>query len=75
MRILRPRRKPKKAYPNSDRFEEDGRRIYSAYAPASHPRRRISAKARLLTGTIVVIGATALMAALAWWAWHQGWSH
>ena len=26
--------KPKKAYPNSDRFGEDGRLIYSAYAAA-----------------------------------------
>lgn len=67
MRILRPRRKPKKAYPNSDRFEEDGRRIYSAYAPASQPRRRISAKHRWLIGTIVLIGAIGIVLALAWW--------
>lgn len=49
MRILRPRRKPKKAYPNSDRFEEDGRRIYSAYAPASRPLSNVS-----FTGTSVI---------------------
>jgi hypothetical protein len=30
MKILRPRSKPKKAYPNNDRFAEDGRRLYSA---------------------------------------------
>ena len=34
MSFLRPRAKPKKASPNSDRFGEDGRRLYSAYDPA-----------------------------------------
>lgn len=40
MPILRPRRKPRRPYPNADRFEEDGRRIYSAYTSSNRPRRR-----------------------------------
>lgn len=36
--FLRPRTKPKKAYPNSDRFGEDGKRIYSAYTAADTKR-------------------------------------
>lgn len=27
--MLKPRRKPPKAYPNADRFGEDGRRLYA----------------------------------------------
>jgi hypothetical protein len=48
MRILRPRSKPKKAYPNSDRFGEDGRRIYSAYAPAQGKKPAKRGKRRLV---------------------------
>ncbi|RWL16572.1 MAG: hypothetical protein EOR57_27945 [Mesorhizobium sp.] len=38
MGIFRPRPKPKKVYPNSDRYGEDGRRIYSAYEAKSAPQ-------------------------------------
>lgn len=59
MGILRPRRKPKRIYPNSDRFEEDGRRIYSAYAPASRPRRRTLVKRLRLAAVVLVVVAAA----------------
>jgi hypothetical protein len=59
--ILRPRQKPKHAYPNSDRYGEDGRRIYSAYA--ANPSRRLR---RLLpTGTATWIIAIAVLALVA----------
>ncbi len=35
MSFLRPRPSPKKAYPNSDGYGEDGRRLYSAYDAAA----------------------------------------
>ncbi|RWB53655.1 hypothetical protein [Mesorhizobium sp.] len=38
--MLKARRKPQKAYPNSDRYGEDGRRLYSAYDAATVARRR-----------------------------------
>lgn len=40
--MLRPRRKPQKVYPNADRFGEDGRRLYSAYAATLRKGRRKS---------------------------------
>lgn len=56
MRILRPRPKPKKSYPNSDRFGEDGRRIYSAY-DAARPINRVKRRRRSL-----LIGGASLAA-------------
>lgn len=65
MRFLRPRPKPRKAYPNSDRFEEDGRRIYSAYL-GPDPKRRVMARKRkrfavILGGVAVAAAVTVLM--------------
>ncbi len=37
--MLAPKKKSKRAYPNSDRFGEDGRRLYSAYAQADGMKR------------------------------------
>lgn len=40
--MLKPRGKPQKGYPNADRFGEDGRRLYSAYAATLRKGRRKS---------------------------------
>lgn len=65
MKILRPRPKPKKAYPNSDRFEEDGRRIYSAYAPADTKkpvnRRKRQRRLMLIAGASIAAVVSALV--------------
>lgn len=45
MGILRPRPKPNKAYPNSDRYGEDGRRIYSVYT-ASDEKKPVNRRKR-----------------------------
>ncbi|ESY13886.1 hypothetical protein X752_04280 [Mesorhizobium sp. LNJC398B00] len=64
MKILRPRSKPKKAYPNSDRFGDDGRRIYSAYAGADGKkpanRRKQHRRLMLLAGASVAAVLSAL---------------
>lgn len=44
MSFLRPRPKPKKAYPNSDRFGVDGRRLYSAHDAAKTAKATKAAK-------------------------------
>ena len=65
MKILRPRSKPKKAYPNSDRFGEDGRRIYSAYAAADGKkpvnRRKRQRRLMLIAGASVAAVVSALV--------------
>lgn len=67
MRILRPRPKPKKAYPNSDRFAEDGQRLYSAYAPAA--ARKAARRSILLPRLDLLAGliAAAIVLAAIWW--------
>ncbi|TIS18070.1 MAG: hypothetical protein E5V67_02495 [Mesorhizobium sp.] len=40
--MLRPKQKPPKVYSNADRFGEDGRRLYSAYAATLRKGRRKS---------------------------------
>src|SRR5258708_4203199 len=68
--FLRPRPKPKKAYPNSDRFEEDGRRMYSAYnaATVASPGRKLWAKriwiAAIVIGMIAVVLAAIVISVL-----------
>lgn len=64
MGILRPRQKPKKAYPNSDRFAEDGQRLYSAYAPAA--ARKAARRRYARTGSAGLIAAAIVLAAI-WW--------
>ncbi|TIW17395.1 MAG: hypothetical protein E5V70_00535 [Mesorhizobium sp.] len=64
MGILTPRQKPKKAYPNSDRFEEDGRRIYSSYAAAQGKKRGKRRNLPLAVGGAL---ALALVLALLFW--------
>ncbi|RJT23900.1 hypothetical protein D3227_38220 [Mesorhizobium waimense] len=63
MGILRPRPKPKKAYPNSDRFEEDGRRLYSAYngTKVARPRRQYSSKRLRLVAIVLVLAVGAVL--------------
>ena len=63
MSFLRPRPKPKKAYPNSDRFEEDGRRIYSAYDAATVARPGRKAWAKRIRIAAIVIAVTAVVLA------------
>lgn len=62
---LRSRPKPKKAYPNSDRFEEDGRRIYSAYAAADGKkpvnRRKQQRRRILIAGASIAAVVSALV--------------
>jgi len=62
--FLRPRPKPKKAYPNSDRFGEDGRRIYSAYdaATVARPGRKVWAKRIRIAAIVVAVIAVVLVA-------------
>ncbi|MGX9144654.1 hypothetical protein [Mesorhizobium sp. 128a] len=62
--FLRPSPKPKKAYPNSDRFEEDGRRIYSAYdaATVASPRRKMWAKRIRIAAIVIAVIAVVLAA-------------
>ncbi len=64
MGILRPRSKPKKAYPNSDRFEEVGRRLYSAYdaATVARPRRSVWAERIQIAGIVLAVIAVVLAA-------------
>ncbi|KQU83418.1 hypothetical protein ASD99_17320 [Mesorhizobium sp. Root695] len=61
MSFLRPRQKPKKAYPNSDRFGEDGRRLYSAYASADRKQPGKSRKRRHLA---LILGGSTVAAAV-----------
>lgn len=56
MSSLRPRQKPKKAYPNSDRFGEDGRRFHGAYASTDRKQPVQSRKRRQLA--LILGGAT-----------------
>jgi hypothetical protein len=65
MRILRPRSKPKKAYPNSDRFEEDGRRIYSAYEGTK--KRHSTASVQRARFLAIIAVTAAFVVVLAWW--------
>ena len=63
MKTLRPR--PKKAYPNSDRFGEDGRRLYSAY-PGTAQKQRVNTRKRkrfamILGGAAVAAAVSVLM--------------
>lgn len=62
--FLRPRPKPKKAYPNSDRFAEDGRRIYSAYeaTTVAGPRRKVWAKRIRIAAIVIAVIAVVLAA-------------
>ncbi|PWJ94940.1 hypothetical protein C8D77_1011626 [Mesorhizobium loti] len=59
MSFLRPRQKPKKAYPNSDRFGEDGRRLYSAYASTD---RKQPVKTRKQRHLALILGGAAVTA-------------
>jgi hypothetical protein len=62
--FLRPRPKPKKAYPNSDRFAEDGRRIYSAYdaTTVASPGRKVWAKRIRIAAIVIAVIAVVLAA-------------
>ena len=59
MKTLRPR--PKKAYPNSDRFGEDGRRLYSAYLGTDQKQR---VKTRKRKRFAMILGGAAVAAAV-----------
>ena len=61
MKILRPRPEPKKAYPKSDRFGEDGRRLYSAYLGTEQKQR---VKTRKPKRFAMILGGTAVAAAV-----------
>ena len=61
MKILRPRPKPRKAYPNSDRFGQDGRRLYSAYVGTDQKQR---VKTRKRKRFAMILGGTAVAAAV-----------
>ncbi|RVD73351.1 MAG: hypothetical protein E5V62_19085 [Mesorhizobium sp.] len=63
-----PKGQPKKEYPNSDRFGEDGRRLYSAYDAASPARptrppegRHIRVRERRRLAAIVLASALLLI--------------
>ncbi|GLQ81480.1 hypothetical protein GCM10007881_50010 [Mesorhizobium huakuii] len=62
-----PKAAPKKDYPNADRFEEGGRRLYSAYdaadvQPQQEPGRKVWIKLRGLAAIVLVIVGAILVA-------------
>ncbi|TPI35538.1 hypothetical protein FJ414_17810 [Mesorhizobium sp. B3-1-6] len=65
--MLKARQKPKKVYPNADRFGVDGRRLYSAYdaaAIARRPRQIWVKRIRLAAIMLALIAAIAVVGAL-----------
>lgn len=57
----KPRRKSQKAYPNADRYGEDGRRVYSAYDAATKAPRASAVWAKRMRFAAIVLALVAVV--------------